>query len=69
MSYCKMDGRHKTTSTIKKRRFEAPKCAEPLSVRSNFSLEVSISPNNQVFSVGKPSHITSTRGGWDGSVN
>ena len=69
MSYCNMDGRHKTTDTIKKRRLEAPKCAQPLSVRSNFSLEVSLCSNIQVFSVGKPSHITSTRGGWDGSVN
>ena len=69
MSYYNMDGRHKTTDTIKKRRLEAPKCAQPLSVRSNFSLEVSLCSNIQVFSVGKPSHITSTRGGWDGSVN
>ena len=37
-----MDGGHKTTDTIKKRRLEAPKFAQPLSVRSNFSLEVSI---------------------------
>ena len=69
MSYCNMDGRHKTTDTIKKRRLEAPKCAQPLSVRSNFSLEVSLCSNIQVFSVGKPSHITSARGGLDGSVN
>ena len=53
MSYCNMDGRHKTTDTIKKRRLEAPKCAQPLSVRSNFSLEVSLCSNIQVFSVGK----------------
>ena len=45
MSYCNMDGRHKTTDTIKKRRLEAPKCAQPLSVRSNFSLEVSLCSN------------------------
>ena len=69
MSYCNMDGRHKTTDTIKKRRLEAPKCAQPLSVRSNFSLEVSLCSNIQVFSVGKPWHITSTREGWNGSVN
>ena len=69
MSYCNMDGRHKTTDTIKKRRLEAPKCAQPLSVRSNFNLEVSVCSKIQVFSVGKPSHITSARGGWDGSVN
>ena len=68
MSYCNMDGRHKTTDTIKKRRLEAPKCAQPLSVRSNFSLEVSLCSNIQVFSVGKL-YITSTRRGWDGSVN
>ena len=65
MSYCNMDGRHKTTDTIKKRRLEAPKCAQPLLVRSNFSLEVSLCSNIQVFSVGKPSHITPTTGGWD----
>ena len=69
MSYCNMDRKHKTTDTIKMRRLEAPKCAQPLSVRSNFSLEVSLCSNIQVFSVGKPSHITSTRGGWGGSVN
>ena len=66
MSYCNMDGRHKTTDTIKKRRLEAPKCAQPLSVRSNFSLEVSLCSNIQVFSVGKRSHITSVRGAWTG---
>ena len=64
-----MDGRHKMTDTIKKRRLEAPKCAQPLSLRSNLSLEVSLCFNIQFFSVGKPSHITSTRGAWDGSVN
>ena len=64
-----MDGRHKTTDTIKKKRLEAPKCAQLLSVRSKFSLEVSLCSNIQVFSVGTPSHITSTKGGWDGSVN
>ena len=37
-----MDGGHKTTDTIKKRRLEAPKFAQPLPVRSNFSLEVSM---------------------------
>ena len=68
MSYCNMDGKHKTTDTIKKRRLEAPKCAQPLSVRSNFSLEVSLCSKSQVFSVGKP-HIISIRGGWDGSVS
>ena len=63
MSYCNMDGRHKTTGTTKKRRLEGPKYAQPLSVRSNFSLEVSLC------SVGKPLHITSTRGGCDGSMS
>ena len=46
MSYCKMDGRHKTTDTLKKTRLEAPKCAQPLSVRSNFSLEVFLCSNS-----------------------
>ena len=68
MSHCNMGGRHKTTDTIKKICLETPKCAQPLLVRSNFSLEVSLCSNSQVFSVGKPSHITSIRGGWDGSV-
>ena len=63
MSYCNMDGRHKMTDTTKKRRLEGPKYAQPLSVRSNFSLEVSLC------SVGKPLHITSTRGGCDGSMS
>ena len=67
--YCSMDGRHKTIDTIKQRRLEVPKCAQPLSVRRNFSLEVSLCSNVLSFSVGKPSHITSTREGWDGSVN
>ena len=49
MSYCNMDGRHKMTDTMKKRRLEAPKCTQPLSVRSNFSLEVSFCSNIQVF--------------------
>ena len=49
MSSCNMDGRHKTTDTIKKWRLEAPKSAQPLSVRSNFSLEVSLCSNIQVF--------------------
>ena len=66
LSHCNIDGRHKTTDTIKKSRLEAPKCAQLLLVRSNFILEVSRSSNSQVFSVGKPSHITSIRGGWDG---
>ena len=69
MSYCHMVGRHKTTDKINKRRLEAPKCAQPLLVRSNFSLEVSPCSNMQVFSVGKPSHIMSKRWGWDESVN
>ena len=67
MSYCNMDGRHKTTDTsIKKRRLEPPKFAQPLSVRSNFSLEVSLCSNIQVFSDDKPLHITSTRGAGTG---
>ena len=45
MSHCNMDGRHKKTDTIKKRRLEASKCAQPLLVRSNFSLEVSVCSN------------------------
>ena len=49
MSYCNMDGRHKMTDTTKKRRLEGPKYAQPLSVRSNFSLEVSLCSNIQVF--------------------
>ena len=66
MSYYNMDGRHKTTGTIKReRRLEVPKCAQLLSVRNNFSWEVSLSSNIQVFSVDKPSHITPTREGWD----
>ena len=69
MLYCNMDGRHKTTDTIKKRHLEAPKCAQSLSVRSNFSLEVSLCSNIQVFSVSKRSHITSTRGCCDRLVN
>ena len=69
MPYCHMDGRHKTTDTIKKRRLEAPKCAQPPPVRNNFSLEVSLCSNIKFFSVGKPSHITSTRGSWDRSVS
>ena len=69
MSYCNKDGRHKTTDTTKKRLLEAPKYAQPLSVRSNFSLEVSLCSNIQVFSVGKHWHITSTRGCRDGSLN
>ena len=66
MLYCNMDGRNKTADAIKKRCLEAPKGAQPLSVRSNFSLEVSLCSNIQVFSVGKPSHITSTRGAGTG---
>ena len=69
MSYCNMDGRNKTADTITKRRLEAPKGAQPLLVTSNFSLEVSLCSNIQVFSVGKLSHITSTRRDWDVSVN
>ena len=55
MSYCNMDGRHKTTDTIKKRRLEAPKFAQPLSVRNNFSLEVSM----EIRSLSKPFSILS----------
>ena len=58
-----MDGRHNTTGTIKKE--ETTKCAQPLSVRNNFSCEVSLCSNIQVLSVGKPSHIMPTRRGWD----
>ena len=68
MSYCNMDGKHKTTDTIKKRR-STKVCTAIISVRSNFSLGVSLYSNIQVFSVGKPSHITSTKLGWGGSVN
>ena len=60
MPYCNMDGRHKTTDT-KKRRLEASKCAQPLSVRSNFNLEVSLCSNIQVSLVGKPSHYVNKR--------
>ena len=69
MSYCHMNGRHKTTDTIKKRCLEGPKYAQPLWVRSDFSLEVSLCSNIQVFSVSKRSHIMSAREAWDGSVN
>ena len=62
MSYYFMDGRHKTTDTIKKRHLEAPKYAQPTSLRSNFSLEVSLSSNIQVYLVGKPSHYVNKRG-------
>ena len=62
MSYYNMDGRHKTTDTTKKRRLEAPKCVQPLSVRSSFSLEVSLCSKIQVSLVGKPSHYVSKRG-------
>ena len=59
--------------TIKKRCLQAPKCTQPLSVRGNFSLEVSLCISLfsfcQAFSVGKPSHITSTRRGWEVAVN
>ena len=48
MWYCNMDGRQKTTDTIKRRRLEAPKCAQPLLVRSSFKLEVSLCSNIQV---------------------
>ena len=41
---------NKGRQKIKKRLLEAPKCAHPLSVRSNFSLEVSLCSNIQVFS-------------------
>ena len=70
--YCNMDGRHETADN-KKELFRAPKCTQPLSVRGNFSLEVSLCISLfsfcQVFSVGKPSHITSTRRGWEVAVN
>ena len=53
MWYCNMDGKHKMTDTTKRRRLDVPKCAQSLPVRSNFSLEVSLCSNIQVFSVGK----------------
>ena len=63
MSYCNMDGRHKTTDTINKKRLEAPKCAQPLSERSNFSLEVSLCSNIQVFfSLQTFTHYVNKRG-------
>ena len=68
MLYRNMDGKQRATDN-KKRLLEAPKCAHPLWVRNNFSLEVSLCSNIHVFSVGKPSHVTSTRRGWDGLVN
>ena len=65
MSYCNMDGKHKTTDTIKKRRLEAPKCAQPLSVRSNFSLEVSLCSKSQVFFSWQTTYYINKRGlGW-----
>ena len=51
-SYGNMGGRHKTAGPIKQRRLEAPKCAQPLSARSNFSLEVPLCSHIQVFPVG-----------------
>ena len=48
MSYCNMH-EDKMTDTVKKRRLEAPKCARLLLLRSNFSLEVSLCFNIQVF--------------------
>ena len=63
MSYCNRGGRNKTEDTIKKRRLEAPKCAQPLSVRSNFSLEVSLRSNIQVnFSWQTFTHYVNKRG-------
>ena len=50
--YGNMGGIHKTAGPIKKRRLEAPKCAQPLSARSNFSLEVFLCSHIQVFPVG-----------------
>ena len=69
ISYWNMDGRHKTTNTIKKRPLEPPKYAQPLSVSNIFSSEVSICSIIQVFPVCKPSHITPTKQCWDGSTN
>ena len=59
----------KKRQAIKRRRLEAPKCVQPLLVRNNLSLEVSLCSSIQSFSFAKPSRITQTRGGWDGSVN
>ena len=65
----KMDGRHKTTGTIKKRRLEAPKCAQPLSVRNNFSWGVSLCFNIQFFSVGKLHTLRQQEGAGKWSIN
>ena len=63
MSYCNMDGRHKTTDTIKKKHLEVPKCVQPLLERSNFSLEVSLCSNIQVFfSLQTFTHYVNKRG-------
>ena len=59
----------KKRQAIKRRRLEAPKCVQPLSIRNNLSLEVSLCSSIQSFSFAKLSRITQTRGGWDGSVN
>ena len=58
-----MDERHKTTDKLKKE-----KCALPLLIINNFSLEASLCSNIhiQVFSVSEAPHITITREGWEG---
>ena len=49
---------------------EALKCALPLSVSNNFSLEASLCSNIhiQVLSVSEPPYITITREGWEGVI-
>ena len=63
MSYCSMDRRHKTTSTIKNRRLGAPKCAQPLSIRSNFQFRgYSLFQHSSFFSQQTITHYINKRG-------
>ena len=64
MSYCNMNGKHETTGTIKKRHLDAPESAQPLSVRSNFSLEVFLCSNihSSFFSWQTFTHYVNKRG-------
>ena len=55
-----MDGRHETTDTTKKKRLEAPKYAQPLSV-NDFSLEASLCCN-KIFSWQTFTHYSNKRG-------
>ena len=61
VSYYNMDGRHETAGTTKKTRLEAPKCAQPLLVRNDFSLEASLCCN-KIFSWQAFTHYSNKRG-------